>query len=112
MTDRPGLTCDLWFCCPHLDAGVAGAAHVTIVLKLVSLFTSLLAIPLARQSRLYTFLLAGLQIVGVTLDFLDNVLRLYLPLEPAQRVFQRFALLNANLSQNLPPPNLPLWLLR
>jgi hypothetical protein len=34
--------------CPHLNAGVAGAVHVTIVLKLVLLFTSLLAIPLAR----------------------------------------------------------------
>src|ERR1035437_4600935 len=77
--------------CPHHDARVAGAAHVTMVLKLVSLFTSLLAIPLARQSRLYAFLLAGLQVVGVTLDFLDDVLLLYLPLKPAQRIFERFA---------------------
>jgi hypothetical protein len=69
------------------------------LLKLVLLFASLLAIPLARQSRLYAFLLAGLQVVGVTLDFLDDVLLLYLPLEPAQRIFQRLAFLYANLCQ-------------
>jgi len=71
-----------------------------MVLKLISLFTSLLAIPLARQSRLYAFLLAGLQVVGVTLDFLDDVLLLNLPLKPAQRIFERFAFLNTNLRQN------------
>jgi hypothetical protein len=92
---------------PHLDAGVAGAAHVTSYLKLVSLFTSLLAIPLACQSRLHTLLLAGLQVVGVTLDFLDDVLLLNLPLEPAERIFERLAFLYANLCQKIPPPNLP-----
>src|ERR1700683_338084 len=51
--------------------------------SLVLLFTSLLTIPLARQSCLYAALLAWLQVVGVTLDFLDDVLRLYLPLKPA-----------------------------
>jgi hypothetical protein len=43
----------------------------------------------------------------VALDFLDDVLLLYLPLEPAQRVFERLAFLNANLCQEIPPPNLP-----
>lgn len=81
------------------------------VMSSILLFTSLFAIPLARQCCLDAALLTGLQIVGVTLDFLDNVLRLYLPLEPAQRIFQRFAFLYANLSQNLPPPNMPLWLM-
>ena len=85
----------------------ARAVSVTIVVKLVSLFTSLLAIPLARQSRLYTFLFTGLQVVGVTLDFLDDVLLLYLSLEPAQRIFQRLAFLHSNLCQKNPPPNLP-----
>jgi hypothetical protein len=60
------------------------AAHVTIrFLKLVLLFASLLTIPLARQSRLYAFLFARLQVVGVTLDFLDDVFLLNLPLKPA-----------------------------
>jgi hypothetical protein len=50
---------------------------------LVLLFASLLAIPLARQSCLDTTLFTGLQIVGVTLYFLDDVLLLYLSLEAA-----------------------------
>jgi len=73
----------------------------------ILLFASLFAIPLARQCCLDATLLAGLQVVGVTLDFLDDVLLLYLPLKSAQRIFQRFAILNANLSQSFPPPNLP-----
>src|SRR5580658_1311212 len=74
---------------------------------LVLLFTSFLAIPLARQSSLDTLLFARFQVVGVTLDFLDNILLLYLTLESAQRIFERFAFLNSNLSQEIPPPNLP-----
>jgi len=85
-----------------LSASLTGVAEVAMsrcFLKLVLLFTSLLAIPLARQSRLYAFLFTGLQVVGVTLDFLDDVLLLYLPLEPAQRIFERLAFLYANLCQ-------------
>jgi hypothetical protein len=108
-TGRPYLTLGCLAAPIHRES--PGAARVTIVLKLVLLFASLLAIPLARQSRLYAFLLAGLQVVGVTLDFLDDVLLLYLPLEPAQRIFQRLAFLNANLCQKIPPPNLPKGLL-
>src|SRR5580658_9659293 len=77
------------------------------MLKLVSLFASFLAIPLACQCCLHAALLTGLQIVGVTLHFLDIVLLLYLPLEPAQRIFERLAFLYANLCQEIPPPNLP-----
>jgi hypothetical protein len=77
-------------------------------LKLISLFTSLLAIPLARQSCLDAFLLTGFQVVGVTLDFLDDVLLLYLPLEPAESIFQRLAFLYTNLCQKIPPPNPPI----
>ena len=51
--------------------------------QLVLLFASLLAITLASQSRLYALLLARLQVVGVTLDFLDDVFLLNLPLKPA-----------------------------
>ena len=50
---------------------------------LILLLTSFLAIPLARQSCLDAALLTGLQIVGVTFNFLDDVLLLYLPLKPA-----------------------------
>ena len=79
--------------------------------QLVLLFTSLLAIPLARQSCLDATLLAGLQVIGVTLHLFDDVLLLYLPLEPAQSIFQRLAFLNANLCQKIPPPNMPNGLL-
>ncbi|MGA2349960.1 MAG: hypothetical protein ABSF70_05955 [Terracidiphilus sp.] len=43
----------------------------------------------------------------MTLDFLDDVLLLYLPFEPAQRIFERFAFLYSNLCQKIPPPNPP-----
>ena len=87
------------------------AARVANQLKLVCLFTSLLAIPLACQCCLHAALLTGLQIVGVTLYFLDDVLLLYLPLKPAQRIFERLAFLYANLCQEIPPPNPPNGLL-
>jgi hypothetical protein len=52
-------------------------------LSLVLLFASLLAIPLARQCCFDAALFTGLQVLGVTLDFLDNVFLLNLALEPA-----------------------------
>ena len=87
---------------------LSGRRVPQLVNQLVLLFTSLLAIPLARQSCLDATLLTGLQIVGVTLHLFDNVLLLYLPLEPAQRIFERLAFLNANLCQKIPPPNMPM----
>ena len=44
--------------------------------KLVLLFTSLLAAALARQRFFNAFLLARLEVEGVTLHFLDDVLLL------------------------------------
>jgi hypothetical protein len=73
----------------------------------VLLLTSFFAIPLARQCCFDAALFTGLQVVGVTLYFLDNVFLLYLALEPAQRILERFAFLHTNFSQNFPPPNLP-----
>ena len=86
--------------------------HISLRVKgLILLFASLLTVPLARQSCFDAALLAGLQVVGVTLYFLDDVLLLYLPLKPAQRIFERLAFLYANLCQEIPPPNLPKGLL-
>ena len=103
MTGCPGLACFAGLALALLN-GRSRGAHVTICgLKvLILLFASLLAIPLARQCCLDAALFTGLQIVGVTLDFLDDVLLLYLPLEPAQRIFERLAFLNANLCQEIP----------
>src|SRR6185437_13704162 len=70
-----------------------------MVPRLILLFASLLAIPLASQSCFHAPFFAGLQIVGVTLYFLDNVLLLHFPLKPAQRIFERLAFLYANLCQ-------------
>ena len=67
--------------------------------RLVLFFASFFAIPLACQSGLHAALLTGLQIVGVTLDFLDDVLLLDLSLEAAQRVLERLAFLYTNFCQ-------------
>ncbi len=40
----------------------------------------------------------------MTLYFLDNVLGLYLPLEPPKRVFEGFTLLKSNFRQRTTPP--------
>ena len=68
-------------------------------IKLVRFFAGLLAIAFPRKSFLDATLFTGLQVEGVTLDFLDDVLLLYLSLEPAQRVLQGFSLLYSNLCQ-------------
>jgi hypothetical protein len=67
--------------------------------ELILLFTSLFAIPLARQCFLDATLFTGLQVVGVTFDFLDDVFLLNLPLKPAERILKRLAFLHTNLCQ-------------
>ena len=54
--------------------------------ELVLLFASLLAAALARQRFLHSLLLARLEVKGVTLHFLNNVLLLHFALEAAQGV--------------------------
>jgi hypothetical protein len=46
----------------------------------------------------------------VTLDFLDDVFLLDLPLEPAQRIFQRLAFLYTNFCQRDPTSKPANWL--
>ena len=70
------------------------------VLLLVLLFTGFLACALAGQRFLHPFLLAGLQVKGVTFYFLNNVFRLHFPLEPTQGVFQRLAFLQSDFCQS------------
>ena len=53
---------------------------------LVLLFASFLAAALARQRFFHAFLFARLEVKGVTLDFLNNVLLLNFPLKAAQGV--------------------------
>jgi hypothetical protein len=54
--------------------------------ELVLLFASFLATALARQRFLYSLLFAWLEVEGVTLHFLNNVLLLYFALEATQGV--------------------------
>jgi hypothetical protein len=74
--------------------------------NLVLLFASFLAAALARQRFLHSFLFARLEVKGVTLHFLDDVLLLDLSLETPQGVLQRFTFLNANFRQTANTPRL------
>ena len=103
MGDLERSSCLSTFCCLAKES--AERAHrdsVVFDFELILLFASLLTIPLARQSSFDAALLTGLEVVGVTFNFLDDVFLLYLPLKPAQSVFERFAFLNANLCQRGP----------
>jgi len=61
--------------------------------ELLLFFTSFLPATLARQCLLNALLFAGLQIIGVALDLLDDVFLLHLPLKTAQGIFQRLTFL-------------------
>jgi hypothetical protein len=66
---------------------------------LVLFLSCLLAASFASKRFLHPLLLAWLQVKGVTLHFLDDVILLDLPLEAAKRVFEGFSLLSANFRQ-------------
>jgi hypothetical protein len=68
--------------------------HQPFVVDLLYFSTALFPVTFARQSLLDTLFLARLQIKGVTLDLLNNVLCLDLTFEAAQGVLYGFALLN------------------
>jgi len=55
--------------------------------ELVLLFSGLFAATLARQSFLYALLLARLEVEGMSLDFLNDVLLLDLALKASQGIF-------------------------
>src|SRR5215510_15936706 len=71
---------------------------------LLALAADLLAASLASQRLLGPALVAGLQIEAVLLDVLDDVFLLDLPLEATEGVFDRFALLDLDLGQNVNTP--------
>ena len=77
--------------------------------ELVLLFTSLLAITLAGQSCLDALLLAGLQVVGVSLDLLNDIFLLHLALETAERILNGLTLLQSDFRQLTTPPNSSRW---
>jgi len=63
-----------------------------------------LAAAFASQRFFDSLPLAGFQVKGVTLYFLDDVLGLHLPFKPPQRVLEGFTLLKSNLRQRTTPP--------
>jgi hypothetical protein len=67
--------------------------------KLILFLANLLAIPLACKCFLDALLLAGLQVKGVTLHFLDDVFLLHLALEAAECVLEGFTLLETYFCQ-------------
>jgi hypothetical protein len=79
-------------------------------LLLLLFFPSFFPTALARQRFLHALLFAGLQVKGVALHFLDDVLLLYLALEAAQRVLKGFSLLQSDFRQmKLHPQTRPFW---
>ena len=66
---------------------------------LLEIPATLLPVPLSGQSLLDPFPFTRLQVEGMFLHFLDNVLLLDFPLEPAEGVFQGFALLKSDFCQ-------------
>jgi len=92
---------------PHgsiLDSGIVSERSVL-------LFTSLFAIPLARQCFLDAALFTGFQVVGVTFDFFDDVFLLNLTFKPAERILKRLAFLYTNLCQRGNTSRPAVWLL-
>jgi hypothetical protein len=79
-----------------VGAAALDGTAATVLFHLPAIF---LPVAFTGQRLLSPELLAWLQIEGVSFDFLNNVLLLDLPLEAAQGVFQRFALLKLYFSQ-------------
>lgn len=71
------------------------------------LFANFLLCPLTSQSLLHAHLRAWLQIIGVTLYFLNDVFRLNLALESAKGALNGLAFLQPNFCQLESPPNQP-----
>ncbi len=82
----------------------AGAGKRKLIL---GLFANLLLCPLTSQSLLYAELGAWLQIVGMTLDFLDDVFRLNFALEATQGALNGLAFLQSNFCQTNHHPTQP-----
>ena len=77
--------------------------------ELVVLLASLFAAAFARESFLDAFLLAGLQVEGVTLDLLNDVPLLHFALKRSEGILEGLTLLNPNFSQtNYTPKLVPL----
>lgn len=68
--------------------------------RLITVKTRFLTHSFARQRFLHTAPFARFQIVRMFLDLFDDIFLLYLALEAAQSVFERFTFLKPNFSQS------------
>src|SRR5258708_8873872 len=81
-----------------------GGSHYSLILFLARLLPA----ALASQGFLHTLFLAGFQVVGVPLDFLDDVFLLDLAFETAQSIFKRLTFLQSYICQSgLHPQTFP-----
>ncbi len=83
-TDKTALRLDEKNYCSHKSKGRPENGGPTF--ELVLLFPSLLAATLARKRFLYALFFARLEVEGMTLNLLDNVLLLDLALKASQGV--------------------------
>ena len=74
-------------------------SQFVLALFLFLFFALFLTAAFACQRFLYAPLLTWLEVEGVTLDLLDDVLLLYLALEATQSVFKRLTFLQSNFRQ-------------
>ena len=88
------------------DEKAKAAIGTAAVCELVLLFTSFFTVALACQRFFHPFLFARLEVKGMTLHFLNDVLLLDFTLEAPQGVLEGFTLLNANFRQTGNTPNL------
>jgi hypothetical protein len=91
---------DHWDGAPHEKVPLPSWLQTTRVAR------PALAVPLARQSRLYALLLARFQIKGVPFNLLNNVFLKDFTLEASQRIIQRFAVLKPDFGQRNSPLSL------
>ena len=90
----------------HAKARAAALMAAALVEALIfGLFANFLLCPLTSQSLLYAELRARLQIVGMTLHFLNDVFRLNFALEATKSALNGLALLQSDFSQTKSPPN-------
>jgi hypothetical protein len=76
-----------------------------LIPALILFLACLFAGPLASQRSFYTLSFAGLQVEGVALYLLDDVVLLHLALKAAQSILEGFSLLKAYFCQTDTPPD-------
>jgi|HubBroStandDraft_6_1064221.scaffolds.fasta_scaffold174947_3 hypothetical protein len=99
---QPEVLCELRAFCVKLKKASSRACpfgYRSDVEALLRIPCTLFPVALARQSFFGPLLLTRLQVEGMSLDLLDDVLLLDLALETPQRAFQGFSILDVDFCQ-------------